>query len=117
MTLLWRTLDLTDTTLSPASKHQWRFNRPHRVRLFVDQKHINESFNLSKAELYWDAANKFQKTDQYVWAERNDVKLQFEIDDRAVDWFKQVRFYADLNETEYTDYCLRFFDHNNETWK
>ena len=106
-----------DTTQCQVSKLQWRFNRPHRVRLYVDQQHINDSVNLSKAELYWNAANKFKLTDQYSWAERNDVKLEFAIDERSVDWFKQVRFYADLNEAEYTDYCLRFFDHHNEEWK
>ncbi len=106
-----------DTTQCQASKPQWRFNRPHRVRLFVEQLHINDSFNLSKAELYWTAANKFELTEEYQWAERNDIQLQFVIDDSAMDWFKQIRFYADLTESEYTDYCLRFFDHHNEAWK
>lgn len=106
-----------DTNTTHQSKHQWRFNRPHRVRLFVDQLHINDSFNLSKGELFWLAANKFKETPQYAWAEANSVKIEYEVDDRAVDWFKQVRFYTDLSEIEYTDYCLRFFDHYNEEWK
>jgi len=63
------------------------------------------------------AAEEFSKTDRYQWAERNGVKLDFDIDNNTIDWFKQVRFYADLSESEYTDYCLRFFNHHNEDWK
>lgn len=106
-----------DTRATQQSKRQWRFERPHRVRLFVDQLHINDSFNLSKGELFWFAANKFKETPQYAWAELNDVKINYEVDERAVDWFKQVRFYADLSEVEYVDYCLRFFNHYDENWK
>lgn len=106
-----------DTNVTQQSKHQWRYERPHRVRLFVDQLHINDSFNLSKAELFWIVANKFKETDRYVWVESNNVKLDYEIDEHAISWFKQVRFFADLDEHQYTDYCLRFFNHNNEDWK
>lgn len=64
-----------------------------------------------------EAAQQFSQTDKYEWAERNQVKLDFTIDDRAVDWFKQIRFFADLDEAQYTDYCLRFFNHWDENWK
>lgn len=67
--------------------------------------------------MYLKAAEQFSQTDKYAWAERNNIKLDFDIDERSVDWFKQVRFYADLSESEYTDYCLRFFHHHDENWK
>ena len=67
--------------------------------------------------MYLKAAQLFSETEQYKWAERNSVKLDFDIDERSQDWFKQIRFYADLDDVQYTDYCLRFFDHHNEEWK
>ena len=98
-----------------------RYTRPHRVRLFTHQVHINEYYNGigpgSDKELYYQAAEKFSVTDRYQWAERNNVKLNFDLDDNITDWFKSIRFYADLDEAQYTDYCLRFFDHHNEDWK
>lgn len=104
-----------DTQITHQSKHQWRYNRPHRVRLFAYRKHINEF--KGNDILYFEAAKEFSQTNKYSWVENNNVKLAFDIDDLSIDWFKQVRFYADLDEVEYTDYCLRFFDHHNEDWK
>lgn len=95
----------------------YKYERPHRVRLYTTQLHLNDSFNLSKRELFWHAADKFKDTDRYAWVEANNVELDFEVDDNAVSWFKQVRFFADLTEHQYTDYCLRFFDHWDEDWK
>lgn len=106
-----------DTSTTHQSKHQWRFNRPHRVRLFAWRSHISEALKFTTRDMYLRAAEQFSQTDKYVWAERNEVKLAFDIDERSQDWFKQVRFYADLTEEEYTDYCLRFFDHHDEEWK
>ena len=106
-----------DTTVTHQSKPQWRFERPHRVRLHAYRLHINEVVNSNQREVYMRAAEEFSKTDRYAWAERNNVKLDFDYDNNSIDWFKQVRFYADLSESEYTDYCLRFFDHHNEAWK
>ena len=106
-----------DTTVTHQSKPQWRFNRPHRVRLFVWRSHISEALKHSTQDMYMQAATLFSETEQYKWAERNNIKLDFDIDERSQDWFKQIRFYADLDEVQYTDYCLRFFDHHNEEWK
>ena len=110
-----------DTTITHQSKPTWRFERPHRVRLFTHRIHINELYNdkgpATDKAFYHQAAEAFSQTDRYHWAERNSVKLDFDIDERSIDWFKQVRFYADLSESEYTDYCLRFFDHHDEAWK
>ena len=104
-------------TATHQLKRQWQFERPHRVRLFIDQIHINEAINLSEAKLFWKVANKFKETAQYQWVESREIELKCEIDDLSVDWFKQIRFFANLSEAEYADYCLRFFDHWNEAWK
>ena len=104
-------------TATHQSKPQWRFERPHRVRLFAHRRHINDALRLTTHALYMEAAQHFSQTAKYEWAERNNVKLNFEIDDNTVDWFKQIRFFADLDETQYTDYCLRFFNHHDEEWK
>ena len=108
-----------DTTVTHQSKPQWRFNRPHRVRLHNYQVHIKElvNGNVGDKEFYHQAAHEFSQTDRYKWAESNSIKIDFCIDNHNVDWFKQVRFYADLDEEQYTNYCLRFFNHHDEEWK
>jgi len=108
-----------DTQVTQPSKHQWRYERPHRVRLFAYKSHINDIHinGWGNDALYFHAAKEFSQTDKYSWAESNGIKLDFDFDSNSIDWFKQVRFYADLSESEYVDYCLRFFDHHNETWK
>lgn len=106
-----------DTNVTHQSKPQWRFERPHRVRLFAHRKHIKDTLYLTNHAMYIEAAQHFSQTEKYEWAERNNIKLNFDIDDNSVDWFKQIRFYADLTESEYTDYCLRFFNHWDEDWK
>jgi len=108
-----------DTTATRQSKPTWRFERPHRVRLFAYKRHINEIHDMkwNNDILYFHAAKEFSQTDKYAWVEHNNIKLDFDFDSNSIDWFKQVRFYADLTESEYVDYCLRFFDHHNEAWK
>lgn len=108
-----------DIKASQQSKPQWRYERPHRVRLFAYRSHINEihTNGWGNDALYFQAAKEFSQTDKYAWVERNNVKLDFDFDSNTIDWFKQVRFFADLSEAEYTDYCLRFFDHHDEAWK
>ena len=104
------------TQASQVSKPQWRYERPHRVRFFTESVHINDSFNKHANELYWEFANLFSKTPEYEWVEANGIDLQYEIDSRAQDWHKQIRFYGDLTEAQYVDYALRFFKHQEE-WK
>jgi hypothetical protein len=106
-----------DTKATQQSKPQWRYDRPHRVRFFVDSIHANDATRKHANELYWDMAKKFSLTPVYQWVEANGIDLQYTVDDRAQDWHKQIRFYGDLTEAEYVDYALRFFDHHNETWK
>lgn len=105
------------TTVTQASKPQWRFDRPHRVRFFVDNIHANDAFDKHANDLYWMFAKKFSETPEYAWVAANEINLQYEIDDNAMDWFKQIRFFGDLTEAEYVDYALRFFNHNDEMWK
>jgi hypothetical protein len=106
-----------DTKALPQSKPQWRYDRPHRVRFFTESIHINDAYDKHDNELYWEHAKNFSLTPQYAWIEANGIDLQFNIDSRAQDWHKQIRFYGDLTESQYIDYCLRFFDHQNEAWK
>ena len=105
-----------DTTATPQSKPQWRFERPHRVRFFTESIHINDAFDKHAKDLYWDFAKKFSETAEYAWVEANGIDLQYAVDDRAQDWHKQVRFYGDLSESQYVDYTLRFFRHGAD-WK
>jgi hypothetical protein len=105
-----------DTTVTHQSKHQWRYERPYRVRFFTESIHINDAFNKHQNELYWDYAKKFSLTPEYAWVEANDIDLQYDVDSRAQDWHKQIRFYGDLTESQYVDYALRFFVHLEE-WK
>lgn len=106
-----------DTKATQQSKPQWRYERPHRVRFFVDSVHASYTVDHHANELYWEMAKKFSQTPEYAWVEANGIDLQYDIDDRAQDWHKQIRFYGDLTEAEYVDYCLRFFNHNKEDWK
>lgn len=105
-----------DIKASQQSKPQWRYERPHRVRFFVDSVHASYAVTHHANELYWDMAKKFSQTPVYAWVEANEIDLQYDVDDRAQDWHKQVRFYGDLTESQYVDYALRFFVHQEE-WK
>jgi len=105
-----------DTTTTHQSKHQWRYERPHRVRLFTEAMHFHNAYKLNSHQIYLHCAEHFSKTEQYRWVEENDIKIDFMMDDQATSWHKTVIFYADLSEAEYVDYTLRFFRHREE-WK
>lgn len=106
-----------DTNVTHQSKPAWRYERPHRVRLFTDPMHFQNASELTTRQIYMHCAEHFSKTDQYRWVEENDIKIEFMMDEYVTSWHKTVIFYADLTEAEYVDYCLRFFDHHNEDWK
>jgi len=92
-------------------------NKKYRVRFFTHQE--NDYSNIvtkSKERQFWDVAELFKETPQYSWIENNDVELQWHEDDVYVGYGKQYIIYADLNESQYTDYGLRFFRHMAE-WK
>jgi hypothetical protein len=105
-----------DIQVTPQSKPQWRYERPHRVRLFTESIHINDAHKMNHKELYWSTANKFSLTPEYQWANDNEIQLDYMVDDSVMAWNKTIIFYADLNESQYVDYALRFFVHREE-WK
>lgn len=88
-----------------------------RVRFFTHDIHANDAFNKSSQEIFWLAAEKFQETDKYKWVEENSVKLQYDVDDLTLSWFKRVMFYANLDETQYVNYTLRFFKQSEDDWR
>jgi hypothetical protein len=101
---------------SQISKHQWRYERPHRVRLFSHAIHFKNASELTTRQIYLQCAGHFSTTDEYRWVEENDIEIDYFFDDQVTSWHKTVLFYADLGEAEYVDYCLRFFRHREE-WK
>ena len=105
-----------DTKATQQSKHQWRYERPHRVRLFAENISVTDTFSRHPDEVYWTMAKKFADTDRYKWAESNNIKLEWTYDDQAISWNRLCMFYADLTESQYVDYSLRFFKHR-EDWK
>jgi len=54
-----------DTTTTHQSKRQWRFERPHRVRLFAWRSHIQEALKSSTRDMYLKAAEQFSQTEKY----------------------------------------------------
>lgn len=105
-----------DIQAMQQSKRQWRYERPHRVRLFNSPIHFNNAAELTTKQVYEHCAEHFSRTDQYRWAVENNIKIEFMMDDHVFSWHKTVIFYTDLNEAEYVDYSLRFFRHQEE-WK
>lgn len=93
-----------------------RFERPHRVRLYTEAIHFNETVKMDAKTIYWQCAKNFSKTDEYKWAADNEITLEYTIDDSMFNWHKTVMFYSDLSDQQYTDYALRFFQHMEE-WK
>ena len=106
-----------DTTVIPQSKQTWRFERPHRVRLFTEAMHFQNASELTTKQIYMHCAKQFSETAEYRWVDENNIKIDFMMDDTTFSWHKTVIFYADLSEAEYVDYALRFFDHHDENWK
>lgn len=105
------------TTTIHQSKPQWRFERPHRVRLFAESVSVTDTISRHQNDIYWAMAKKFAETDRYKWAESNNIKLEWTYDDQAINWNRLCMFYADLTESQYIDYSLRFFNHHDEEWK
>ena len=105
-----------DITATQQSKPQWRYERPHRVRLFRQSLHFHDAYKLNTRQIYMHCAEHFSKTDEYRWVEENNIKIDYMSDDLVTSWHKTIIFYADLSESEYVDYALRFFKHLEE-WK
>ena len=88
----------------------------HRVRFFTHQENNYAKLTDGKAVQFWDVAEKFKGTPQYSWVENNDIALQWHEDDIYVGYGKQYIIYGDLDDRQYTDYALRFFEFEKE-WK
>jgi hypothetical protein len=91
-------------------------NKKHRVRFFTHHERDYSKLLNSKEKQFWDVAEKFKDTLQYNWVENNDIKLQWHEDEVYIGYGRQYIIYADLNETQYTEYALRFFEFEKE-WK
>ena len=105
-----------DITALPQSKPQWRFERPHRVRLFMEHIPFQEAMKKNPNDIYWELAHKFKETPEYAWVDANSIKLDWEYNADEWAFHKSGMFYANLTEAEYVDYALRFFVHQEE-WK
>ena len=91
-------------------------DKKYRVRFLTHhEKDYNKLLKSSK-EQFWTVAELFKETPKYEWVENNDIKLQWHEDDVYIGYGRQYIIYADLNETQYTEYSLRFFKHTEE-WK
>jgi len=86
----------------------------HRVRLLLH----DEKTGLTDDDLFWKVADLFQQTDKYQWAVGAGIKLNYEVHDDSK-WHQgsQVLIYADLDDAEYSDYILNFYEFEKEDWK
>ena len=91
----------------PQYLHQWQSNTENtrRVRFFIGSVPNNEA---SEYELFRKVAEEFKLTPQAQWVEDNGVKLQWAADDNYMLDLKQVVFYGDISQIQFTDYALRF---------
>ena len=76
-----------------------------RVRFHLSRLSIDSA---SGADVFRKAATEFMTTPQAQWVEDNAIKLQWAIDHSCISDSKQVVFYGDITEIQYTDYALRF---------
>ena len=87
----------------------------HRVRLLVH----NEQTSLSGDDLFWKVADLLQEKEEFKWAQLNSIELKYEVHDDTK-WHgvgSQVLVFADLNDSQYSDYILNFFDEATADWK
>lgn len=88
----------------------------YRVRFFTHHETDYSKLLNSKEKQFWDVAEKFKNTPQYEWVENNDIRLQWHEDEVYIGHGRQYIIYADLEEKQYTEYALRFFEFEKE-WK
>jgi hypothetical protein len=83
----------------------------HRVR-FVQH---SEYEIRDEEKIFWKAADKFkEKKEKAEWVERNGIKLEYDLDYHMG---RHAFIYADLDDDQYTDYVLNFYEHESEDWK
>jgi hypothetical protein len=91
-------------------------DKKYRVRFLTHHEKDYNKLLKSSNEQFWTVAELFKETPKYEWVENNDIKLQWHEDDVYIGYGRQYIIYADLNETQYTEYSLRFFN-SQEEWK
>ena len=85
-----------------TDKHRVRFAQHSEYEIRDEEK------------IFWKVADKFQEnTEKAKWVERNGVELQYDLDYHLG---RHGFIYADLNDDQYTDYVLNFYEHEEE-WK
>ena len=92
-------------------------DKKYRVRFLTHHEKDYNKLLKSGKEQFWTVAELFKETPKHQWVENNDIKLQWHEDDVYIGYGRQYIIYADLNETQYTEYSLRFFNPNIEEWK
>lgn len=92
---------------SQALKHQWqsKTENTQRVRFFIGSVPNNE---ISEYDLFRKVAEEFKLTPQAQWVEDNRITLQWAVDNNYMLDLKQVMFYGDISQIQFTDYALRF---------
>ena len=92
------------------TKYQWE-NRPehtHRVRLHIEEYNLTDNIVSNKNAVFKNVLDKFKHTNIARWCIDNQVELKFTYDHDIRHWFHVAVIYCDLNETQYSDYILRF---------
>lgn len=86
----------------------------HRVRFLVH----DEKTRLDGDDLFWKVADMLQQKEEVKWAQSAGIQLHYEVHDDSK-WHRgsQVLVYADLNDLEYSDYILNFYEFDKEDWK
>jgi len=88
-----------------------KLKEKHRVR-FAQHSEYKSS---DEEEIFWTVADKFKENKEKAnWVERNNVKLKYELDYHLG---RHAFIYADLNDDQYTDYVLNFYEFEKENWK
>ena len=85
--------------------------RKHRVRFALHSEYDSTDEEM----IFQKVSDKFkEKKEKADWVERNEVKLSYDLDYHMG---RHAMIYADLNDDEYTDYVLNFYENESEDWK
>lgn len=87
-----------------------KLTNKHRVRF---SQHSEYKIR-DEDQIFWKVADKFKEdAEKAQWVERNAITLQYEMDYHLG---RHGFIYADLDDEQYTDYVLKFYEHETE-WK
>lgn len=83
----------------------------HRVR-FAQHSEYQSS---DEEQIFWATADKFKENKEKAdWVERNSIELKYDLDYHLG---RHAQIYADLEDAEYSDYILNFYEFEKEDWK